>query len=245
MFAKFAARSNQPELIDGTDYSDDELIDSLDDLRRVNRWLGGTRALTRHLFPLIEQLRRRRIRLLDVGTGSADIPATIVEWGRRRGIEIDFVVLDLNELATQTARAQTAAYPEIKVVQADAMMMPFANQSFDFVLATLFLHHLTAAQAARVLTDFARVARAAFIINDLRRHPVAYYSIKVLTRIFTRNRLVRHDAAVSVLRGFTESDLQELAQAARLRVRISRHFPYRFIVTGQNAGETALTATTP
>ena len=233
VFTKFAVRSNQPELIDGNDYSADELIDSLGDIRRVNRWLGGTRALTRHLFPMIEQLRRRQIRLLDVGTGSADIPAVIVEWGRQRGIEIDFVVLDLNELTTQTARTQTAGYPEIKVVQADAMRLPFADQSFDFVLATLFLHHLTAAQAARVLSDFARVARACFIINDLRRHPVAYYSIRALTQIFTRNRLVRHDAAVSVLRGFTESDLQELAQVADLRLRISRHFPYRFIVTGQ------------
>jgi orotate phosphoribosyltransferase len=239
LLAKFAARSDQPELIDGTSYTDEELVESLADIRRVNRWLGGTRALTRHLFPMIERLGQRRLRLLDVGTGSADIPATIVEWGRGRGIEIDFVVLDLNELAAREARAQTAASPEIRVVQADAMRLPFADQSFDFVLTTLFLHHLNTAQAARVIRDFARVARVAFIINDLRRHPVAYYSIKALTRIFTRNRLVRHDAAVSVLRGFTEGDLLELARAARTSLRIFRHFPYRFILIGQSAGDWA------
>jgi 2-polyprenyl-3-methyl-5-hydroxy-6-metoxy-1,4-benzoquinol methylase len=236
LFAKFAARSNQPEIMDGTDYSAEELVESLADIRRVNRYLGGTRALTRHLFPLIERLGQRRIRLLDVGTGSADIPAVIVEWGRRRGIEIEFVVLDLNELAAQQARLQTAAHPEISVVQADAMKMPFADQSFDFVLTTLFLHHLNTGQAARVIADFARVARVAFIINDLRRHPIAYYSIRLLTQIFTRNRLVRHDAAVSVLRGFTKADLMELARVSGVGFRIFRHFPYRFILIGQSAG---------
>lgn len=235
MFPDFAERSNQPELIDGADYSAAELVGSLADIRRVNRWLGGTAALTKHLFPLIRQTGQRRIRLLDVGTGSADIPAVVVEWGRRQGIEIDFVVIDLNEMAAREAHNHTSAYPEIKVVQANAMQMPFADQSFDFVLTSLFLHHLDDMQARRVISDFARVARVAFIVNDLHRHPVAYYAIKILTLFFTRNRLVRHDAAVSVLRGFTENELSELARAARTMFRVTRHFPYRFILTGQSA----------
>ena len=235
VFAKFSERSDQPEIMDGTDYSAEELIDSLADIRRVNKYLGGLSALTRHLFPMIEQLRaagQQRFRLLDVGTGSADIPAAIVDWARSRGLEMEFVVLDLNEFAVRAAKEQTTGYTEIKVVQADAMQMPFADQSFDFVLTTLFMHHLKTPQAARVILDFARVAKVAFIINDLRRHPVAYYAIKVLTRIFTRNRLVRHDAAVSVLRGFTESDLTELSQVACTPFRVFRHFPYRFILIG-------------
>jgi SAM-dependent methyltransferase len=237
MFAGFATnfahRSNEAELIDGSDYSSDEFIDTLADLRRINRLLGGQRALTRHLFPLIEGLGGNRARLLDVGTGSADIPAGIVEWARRRGIDIEFVVLDLNEIAGREARAQTAGYPEISVVRGDAMNLPFADRSFDFVIASLFLHHFETPQAARLLRSFARVARAALIINDLRRHPIAYYSIKLLTRIFTGNRLVRNDAALSVLRGFVERDIAEIARAASVELEIFRHFPYRYILIGQ------------
>ncbi|MGH9841815.1 MAG: methyltransferase domain-containing protein [Blastocatellia bacterium] len=239
MFNTFAQRSNEAELMDGTDYTNEELAECLADLRRVNRYLGGRGALTRRLFPLIKKIEaggRRRIRLLDIGTGSADIPARIVDWGRRRGIEIEFVVIDLNEVAAREARIQTRrapGYSEIQVVQADAMNLPFADGSFDFVIASLFLHHFESPQAAALLRGFARVARSAFIINDLRRHPIAYYTIKLLTHTFTQNRLVRNDAAVSVLRGFVERDIAEIAAAAGIRLQTFRHFPYRFILIGR------------
>ena len=235
MFTSFAERSNAPELMDGADYSFDEFAETLAELRRINRYLGGQRALAQHLFPMIEALNTRHVRLLDIGTGSADIPAMIVEWARARGIEIEFVVLDLNAFAASEARAQTSSYPEISVVQADALQLPFAEHSFDFVLASLFLHHFETAQAARLIASFARTARVAFIINDLRRHPIAYYSIKLLTHFFTHNRLTRYDAALSVRRGFTEREVAEISRASRSPLRIFRHFPYRLIMIGESA----------
>ena len=233
MFASFAERSNEAELMDGADYTDVELIENLADLRRVNRYLGGGRALTRHLFPMIEAMGRRRVSLLDVGSGSGDIPARIVSWARGRGIEVECVALDMNEIVAIEARRRTASYPEIEVVRADAMKLPFEDRSFDFALASMFLHHFESRQAALLIESLARVARVALIINDLRRHPVAYYSIKLLARICTRNRLVRNDSAVSVLRGFTERDIAEIANASRIGLKVFRHFPYRFILIGR------------
>ncbi len=242
MFVSFAERSRESELMDGADYTAAEMIENLADLRRVNRYLGGRRALTRRLFPMIEALGLRRVSLLDVGSGSADIPERIVSWARKRGIEVECVALDLNEIIVAEARRQTANYPEIKVVRADAMNLPFEDRSFDFALASLFLHHFESRQAARLIKSFARIARVAFIINDLRRHPIAYYSIKLLTRIFTRNRLVQNDSAVSVLRGFTERDIAAIAGASRIGLQVYRHFPYRFVMIGRTASDTARVA---
>ena len=244
---KFRERSRELELIDGSEYGRAEYLDCLADLRRVNRYLGGHRSLAKHLFPMTRALKARigadndgtgrRIRLLDIGTGSADIPRTIVDWARAEMIEIDFVVVDLNHLAALEAKSEVADYPEIRVVQANALELPFADGGFDFVLASLFLHHFEDEDAAKLLRSFARVAGGAFIINDLRRHPIAWISIRVLTRIFTRNRLVRNDAAVSVLRGFTDVDLERIARMAGVVVTVDRHFPYRYIITGCKSNE--------
>ncbi|MEP7274143.1 MAG: methyltransferase domain-containing protein [Acidobacteriota bacterium] len=236
MFPTFALRSAELELIDGTDYSSEEFATGLSDLRRVNRYLGGKRALFRHLFPMIEAVRRPRVRLLDLGTGSADLPIAIVKWARKRGIIVDFVVMDLSDQAAHEARQLSVDYPEISTVQADALQPPFPAQSFDFVLASLFLHHFDTPAAARLIAAFAQIARVAVVINDLRRHPIAYYSIKVLTRIFRAGRLCQHDAALSVRRGFTNHDVDEISRLSGLPLKVFRHFPYRLMAIGLSGG---------
>lgn len=236
MANRFSERSREPELIDGTDYAVAEFRDCLSDLRRINQLLGGQHALARHLFPMIEATGRQHIRLLDIGTGSADLPRMVVEWARQCGKRVDFVVVDLHPLAVREARNWVVDYPEILVVQADAFQLPFVEGGFDFVMASLFLHHFEDEAAARLLQGFSQVARDAFLINDLRRHPLAYYSIRCLTWLFTNNRLVRHDAAVSVLRGFQDADWQKIAGLAGLSLKVHRHFPFRYLIIGQAGG---------
>lgn len=236
LWREFRERSREPELMDGSDYGREEYFDCLADLRRVNRYLGGYRSLARHLFPLIREQARRhpgaKVRLLDIGTGSADIPRTVVDWARAEKIDVQFVVVDINQLAASAAADQVRDYPEIRAIRADALALPFADDGVDFVIASLFLHHFENEAAAALLRGFSRVAREAFVINDLRRHPLAWIAIILLTRIFTRNRLVRNDAAVSVKRGFTDEDIHRIVELAGVRVGVVRHFPYRYIITG-------------
>src|SRR5215471_4469676 len=107
IFESFARRSAEPEIMDGEEFSGDELRGCLAELRRVNRFLGGRRIISRHLYPMIETLRLQtsgHLRLLDVGTGSADLPVIIVEWARSHGIPLDVTVIDLNGYAAREAR---------------------------------------------------------------------------------------------------------------------------------------------
>jgi SAM-dependent methyltransferase len=234
LFPNFSRRSADAEIMDGTDFTAEEIRGAYADLRKVNRYLGGTRALLRHLLPLMETLPARPVNVLDIGTGSADIPRSIVRAARRKGIEVQVVALDASAHAMRTAKEHLHAFPEIQLVQAHALQWPFADGSFDFVIASEFLHHLSSDDGAAFLHRSRQLARVAFLINDLRRHPLAYYSFWALSRMFSRNRLIRHDGLVSILRGFTADDVRQFQRRPELSgLSVHFHFPYRIVMVGK------------
>jgi 2-polyprenyl-3-methyl-5-hydroxy-6-metoxy-1,4-benzoquinol methylase len=237
LFPDFSRRCTEPEIMDRDDYTSEEVRAAYADLRKVNRYLGGARALLRHLVPLMEACTSRPVTILDVGTGSADIPQTIVRAARLRGIEIKIVALDASVHALSAARENLRDFPEIHLVQARALSLPFAEGSFDLVVASEFLHHLSTDEGAAFLCELHQMARVAFLINDLRRHPIPYYSFWVLSRLFTTNRIIRHDGLVSILRGFTLKDVRELQRRSGLSSLSNHfHFPYRIVLVGCQSG---------
>jgi SAM-dependent methyltransferase len=151
---------------------------------------------------------------LDVATGSADIPAAIVEWARRQGIQVEVTAIDKNPMAVREAIVFTRSYPEISVAVADGFSLPFEDGSFDIVMCANTLHHYGEEDAVRLLKEIQRVAAIGYIVKDLRRSWVAWSLITVLTRIFTRNRLTRHDGPLSVLRSYTVTEQDALAGRA-------------------------------
>jgi ubiquinone/menaquinone biosynthesis C-methylase UbiE len=115
--------------------------------------------------------------------------------------------------------------------------LPFAARSFDFVTASLFLHHFQDDDVVRLLSDFARVARRAVIVNDLVRNLVPYYFTRLTGPILATSFLTRNDGPVSVLRGFTAKELKSLAERAGLgRLDVKRSFPYRLSLVAQVGG---------
>ena len=119
-------------------------------------------------------------------------------------------------------------------IQADAMHPPFADGSFDYITASLFLHHFQEDEIVELLGSFARIARRAVVINDLVRNLVPYYFIRLISPIFLTSYLTRNDGPVSVLRGFTADELRDLAHRAGIRrYRVERLFPYRFLLLAE------------
>ncbi|MBI3950684.1 MAG: methyltransferase domain-containing protein [Acidobacteria bacterium] len=233
LFPDFSRRSTEAEIMDGDDYTLEEIGSAYANLRKVNKYLGGTSALLRHLVPLMEASGSRRVTILDVGAGSADIPQAIVCVARQKGIDIQMVAVDASPHAIATASENIRGFPEIHLVQAQALQVPFADNSFDFVIASELLHHLTVETGAAFLRLLNRIGRVAFLINDLRRHPIPYYSFWVLSHLFTTNRISRNDGLVSILRGFTPEDLRELQRRSGLTdLSVHFRFPYRVVIVG-------------
>lgn len=202
-------RRDQPELMDEPGLPDAEVADAYRVLRFINRRLGNLRSLRRELERSLRDdpfEDGARISLLDVGSGSGDVPAALAEWLARRGVAVTPVALDRDPMA-----AFLAAKGGVAVVRGDALRLPFPERSIDLVTAVKFAHHFRGEGLARLVSELTRVARRRVVVLDIRRHWVAYWGFVAWSLAMTRNRLVRHDGPVSVLRGFTPDELSLLA----------------------------------
>jgi ubiquinone/menaquinone biosynthesis C-methylase UbiE len=174
-------------------------------------------------MPLLPPVRAT---LLDVATGSADIPAGVKSHAARRGIEVQATGLDLSD--DVLLEAHSVAGESVSLVRGDARRLPFPDAGFDVVMMCLALHHFDQPDAALVLKEMWRVARVAVAVVDLRRSVAAYAGVWLLTRTLARSRLTRHDGPLSVLRAYTEPEVSQIARAAGLRnATVVRHGPAR------------------
>jgi ubiquinone/menaquinone biosynthesis C-methylase UbiE len=185
------------------------------ELKIINRTLGGVRAIERFLPPA---KRGINLLMLDVAAGACDVSEALLEK-----LPCRIVTLDLNARGLKLA---DQSWP----VVADALALPFRDGTFDVVMASLFFHHLSNDNCIQVLSQMWRIAKQRILVNDLHRHSVAYFSIRALTALFSKSRMVRHDGPVSVLRAFRSSELLDIARRAGVPARVHRSFPYRLVL---------------
>lgn len=224
--------------MDRPDNSVADLTGALDDIGLVNRYLRGSAILINAVRPYLRALPAgETLSVLDVGTGGADLPIDLVASARRLGRGIRVVAVDRDPVTLNYAREKTAATPQIEVLSADAFDLPFPPGSFDIVTASMFLHHFTHDEAVRLLAGFRRIARRAVLINDLRRHLVSWAFIGLASRVTRRHPMFVHDAALSVLRGFTADELRAAARdAGAPEAKVVRRLPYRLLLTMPGGG---------
>lgn len=208
-------RSRDTELLDGESLDPGELAANFRDICRVNRLLGGTAIILRHLPRLLDAIPTGQpVTILDLATGAADIPLAIAHWARSRGVPVTIIASDASEEILALARDATAGHDNITLARHDARAIPLSEDAVDIALCSLSLHHFDQADAVRVLREMDRVARVGFILNDLRRDRLGYAAAWLASRLTTRNRLTRNDAPLSVLRAYTPTELGELLDRA-------------------------------
>lgn len=216
------------ELIDSQGIPDTEIEESLRDLERLNRRFGGVSTVVTNLERMAGKKPRSSLAVLDVATGAADIPRALCRWAGRRRLPIEIEALDQSGQILRAAQEWSQNYPEIRFREAKVPPLPYPDKSFDYVITSLFLHHLTRPKCVDLLREMKRVARRGLVANDLMRSRTARIATRIATRILSSNRLTRHDGPMSVERGFTQSELLSMAKEAGLGgVRLSSHLWFR------------------
>ena len=193
----------------------DDIAGGLEAITQLNGLFGGRSLTLRHVRDLLTSLPADRpVTVLDVGAGAADIPVTLVRWARRSSRRIRVLALDRDSATLKYARRHAAAYPEITLVQGDAMALPVHPGSVDVVISALTLHHLQAGETTRYLTEMDAAARLGWVVNDLVRGRAAHRLVWLLTRIFSRSAMARHDGPMSILRSYTPPEVVALCEKA-------------------------------
>ncbi len=206
----FRRRSDELELMDADGASVEELRSTFRELAFINRRLGG-HAATLGALDLLTPPGTKRLRILDAGCGDGEAASVMLDWAGRRGIAAEVHGIDLSAATVRLASERHR--PGLTFAQ-DDLFAPDSGDEYDVVHAGLMLHHCPGDLAARALKTMHARARLGVAVNDLHRHPLAYHGIKALTAALSRDRLIRHDAPLSVLRGFRRAELENLCRRA-------------------------------
>ena len=203
-----------PELMDRADASPVELEAALRSLRGLNRYFGSYRIVRHFLRRWIK--RGDRLRVLDLATGSADIPRIIADYTRKVGAETEIDAIDFQPSTVGIARRLSSEYSEI-TCHCDDVLTFDSPEPYDIVTCSLALHHFTQEDAVSLLRRCRELSRRFVLVTDLRRGFLATAGVALLTALFYRDRMTRADGRASVERAFTMGELCALARRAGWR----------------------------
>jgi 2-polyprenyl-3-methyl-5-hydroxy-6-metoxy-1,4-benzoquinol methylase len=203
----------EPELMDRPQPVTPELASDLRNLRQLNRYFGSYRLIEHFLRRWIQP--RSRMRILDLATGSGDIPRLVVDHARRTGTDVTVDAVDQQAATLQIARELSVSYPEIEYHQGDVLI--FEREPYDIVLCSLALHHFAEDNAVTLLGRCRDLSKRYILVSDLRRGWLATLGVYLLTILLFREPMTRTDARLSAERAFSFAEFRLLAERAGWR----------------------------
>jgi len=206
-----------------------ELDVNLLELEVINKWLGGY-AVSFNGFSKLNLEKSKEITVADIGCGGGDGMIFIQKYLKKNGIHAKMIGIDANPKAIAYAKMRCKGHPDFEWI-----CLPFQeieNLNVDVMHCSLFTHHFYD-QDLEALSGLMRKAKVGFIINDLHRHWLAYHSISILTRLFSKSYLVQNDARLSVAKGFSKNEIEEIFLNSNLkRLLVNWKWAFRWQVVG-------------
>jgi SAM-dependent methyltransferase len=200
----------EPELMDRPQPVTAELTSDLRNLRQLNRYFGSYRLIEHFLRRWIKP--RSQLRILDLATGSGDIPRLIVDYVRNAGADVTVDAVDQQSSTLEIARSLSRDYPEIEFLEGD--VLSFGEGVYDVVLCSLALHHFEEDAAVQLLKRCRELSDKYVLVSDLRRGVIATLGVYLLTTFLFREPMTQTDARLSAQRAFSFREFESLAERA-------------------------------
>lgn len=208
----FSQRSYKTELLDRDDIPFADIKQNMQELDTINTWLGGHAITCAGLEQLIKKNKPgiTTYIICEIGCGGGDNLRVIRDWCAKKNISVTLIGIDINPhcIAYAESRKENNG---IQFITSDYRTVVL-DETPHIIFSSLFCHHFTNNDLEVQFNWMKANTQLGFFINDLHRHPLAYYSISILTKLFSRSYLVKNDAPLSVLRGFTKSELTIIAK---------------------------------
>lgn len=221
-------RSLEKEVLDEEGIPFKEIALNMQELNSINSVLGGHAISLKGFKELL--YGKKQITVCEIGCGGGDNLEVILKYCKKNGITIALIGIDLNPECIAFAKTNLTLSQKTQFICSDYKLVQFKEKP-DIIFSSLFCHHFTSTALVDQLNWMEKNCHIGFFINDLQRHWLAYYSIKYLTLLFSKSRLVKHDAPLSVARGFHKSEWNALFELANLKpVRISWKWAFRYLI---------------
>jgi SAM-dependent methyltransferase len=235
----FTKRSYQAEILDREDIPFADIKKNMQELDFINTWLGG-HDITLHGFKKLAG-DRKKIRVCEIGCGGGDNLKAIYRWANKNHLDISLTGIDIKQECIDFARENCAGMNKAHWICSD-YRYAYLPEKPDIIFSSLFCHHFDDEGVVNIFRWMRKNSLLGFFINDLQRHPLAYYSIKTLTALFSKSYMVKNDAPLSVCRGFSKADLEKMLEAASVNNPIGSYsiqwrWAFRWLVIGYNENE--------
>ncbi|MBX9733523.1 MAG: methyltransferase domain-containing protein [Chitinophagaceae bacterium] len=219
----FAKRSDMKELLDGDQIPFEDILLNMQELNTINTLLGG-HTITIAGFKALAG-NKKQIHICEIGCGGGDNLVAIYQYAKKKKIALTITGIDIKRECIAVAQKRDEL-KEASLLVSDYRDVHFLKKP-DIIFSSLFCHHFTNDDLVKQIWWMQESASIGFFINDLQRHWLAFYAIKLLTQIFSSSYLVKNDAPLSVARGFIKKEWEAIFHQASLK-KYSIHWKWAF-----------------
>jgi len=228
MIRSMKYRSNEIEIMDDLEMEGEVLIDALDKLGHINKWLGGNRLTVQGVLQVLKGRDKNKVyTIIDLGCGHGDLLRVLADAGKKNGYQFELIGVDANQATIDYANELSTSYSNVKFLAKDIFDTELDQLEYDIALSTLFLHHFEEEEILGLIKRWTKSAKLAVIVNDLHRHPMAYFLFNILSTFFG-NHMTRNDGLLSIRKGFKKAELQSIANQFNFKSSILWKWAFRY-----------------